>query len=188
MLLEVQGWTDFASDFTHVNQHGARTHDLPISVCAVLLAEACNVGLEPLVRPEMPALTRARLAWTSRAIFVPTRSRPPTPPRRRPRRAPDDQGFWVAGNWLRPTGFALLFPSARYTRARNPKYFGPGKGVTHINYSSAGSIGFFGFRRASHVARLDGHPGRQASSPTSSRKASAKRVAIRSSSPAVTHR
>jgi hypothetical protein len=31
-------------------------------VCAVLLAEACNVGLEPLVRPEFPALTRARLA------------------------------------------------------------------------------------------------------------------------------
>src|SRR5712691_11844145 len=30
-------------------------------VCAVLLAEACNVGLEPLFRPEIPALTRARL-------------------------------------------------------------------------------------------------------------------------------
>jgi len=33
------------------------------SLCAVLLAEACNVGLEPLVRPEIAALTRARLAW-----------------------------------------------------------------------------------------------------------------------------
>lgn len=27
----------------------------------------------------------------------------------------------------------------------NPKYFGRGKGVTYINYTSAGSIGFFGF-------------------------------------------
>ena len=60
LLLEVQTWTGFASDFTHVNEHGARADDLPISVCAVLLAEACNVGLEPLVRPEIPALTRAR--------------------------------------------------------------------------------------------------------------------------------
>ncbi len=63
LLLEVQAWTGFASDFTHVNEQGARADDLPISVCAVLLAEACNVGLEPLVRPDIQALTRARLAW-----------------------------------------------------------------------------------------------------------------------------
>jgi len=29
----------------------------------VLVAEACNIGLEPLVRLEVPALTPARLAW-----------------------------------------------------------------------------------------------------------------------------
>ncbi len=33
------------------------------SVCAVLLAEACNSGLEPLIRNENPALTRDRLTW-----------------------------------------------------------------------------------------------------------------------------
>jgi len=27
----------------------------------------------------------------------------------------------------------------------NPKYFGHGKGVTYINYTSVGNIGFFGF-------------------------------------------
>nr|WP_083782402.1 Tn3 family transposase [Nostoc punctiforme] len=37
--------------------------DLHISICAVLLAEACNIGLEPLIRPELPALTRGRLSW-----------------------------------------------------------------------------------------------------------------------------
>ena len=29
----------------------------------MLLAEACNVGLEPLVRRDMPALARGRLGW-----------------------------------------------------------------------------------------------------------------------------
>src|SRR5437899_2457792 len=29
--------------------------------------------------------------------------------------------------------------------AGNPRYFGRGKGVTYMNYTSAGSIGFFGF-------------------------------------------
>lgn len=37
--------------------------DLPISLCAVLLAEACNIGLEPVVRADIPALTRSRLSW-----------------------------------------------------------------------------------------------------------------------------
>jgi len=46
-----------------VNERGARADDLPISVCAALLAEARNLGLEPLVRSDVPALTRARLAW-----------------------------------------------------------------------------------------------------------------------------
>ncbi|MCP6760352.1 MAG: transposase [Fischerella sp. CENA71] len=32
------------------------------SICAVLLAEACNIGLEPLIRPDVPALTRGRLS------------------------------------------------------------------------------------------------------------------------------
>ena len=41
--------------------------DLPTSICAVLLAEACNIGLEPLVRPDVPALARGRLSWVPTA-------------------------------------------------------------------------------------------------------------------------
>jgi len=40
-----------------------RRVDLPISIRAVLLAEACNIGLEPLVRNDLPWLTRGRLSW-----------------------------------------------------------------------------------------------------------------------------
>jgi TnpA family transposase len=29
----------------------------------VLLAEACNFGIEPLIREDVPALTRSRLLW-----------------------------------------------------------------------------------------------------------------------------
>jgi len=29
----------------------------------VLIAQACNIGIEPLVQPDVPALTRARLLW-----------------------------------------------------------------------------------------------------------------------------
>ena len=145
LLLEVQAWTGFASDFTHVNEHGARADDLPISVCAVLLAEACNVGLEPLVRPEIPALTRARLAWIQqsyiRADTITTANN----------RLVDVHAALPltkalgGGELASADGIRFVVPVRSVHAGANPKYFGRGKGVTYINYTSAGSIGFFGF-------------------------------------------
>ena len=42
ILLEIAARTDFAVAFTHVSKRAARVTDLGVSVCAVLLAEACN--------------------------------------------------------------------------------------------------------------------------------------------------
>jgi hypothetical protein len=39
--------------------------DLPMSVCASLIAEACNTGPEPLIRNYVPALRRARSSWVN---------------------------------------------------------------------------------------------------------------------------
>jgi len=50
VLAEVAAWTRFPEEFTHVSEAGARVDDLGTSVCAVLVAEACNVGLDPLAR------------------------------------------------------------------------------------------------------------------------------------------
>ncbi len=36
--------------------------DGPVGVCAVWLSEACNVGIIPVVKPDVPALTRGRLS------------------------------------------------------------------------------------------------------------------------------
>lgn len=59
----MRAWTGFAGAFTHISEGDARVQDLTTSLCAVLLAEACNIGLEPLIRPDIPALTRGRLEW-----------------------------------------------------------------------------------------------------------------------------
>jgi hypothetical protein len=64
LLLEIHAKTGFAEEFDHVAEGGgARVNDLHKSVCAVLLAEACNVRLDPLVDPSDPALARGRLSW-----------------------------------------------------------------------------------------------------------------------------
>jgi hypothetical protein len=65
MLLEVDGWTEFTKDFSHASEGHACVEDLAISICALLIAEVCNLGYEPLVRPGIAALTRGRLSWVA---------------------------------------------------------------------------------------------------------------------------
>jgi TnpA family transposase len=145
LLLEVQAWTGFASDFTHVNEHGARADDLPISACAVLLAEAYNIGLEPLVRPEIPALTRARLAWIQQSYL---RADTLTAANARLVNMHASLPLTKAlggGELASADGLRFVVPVRSIHAAANPRYFGRGKGVTYLNYTSAGSIGFFGF-------------------------------------------
>jgi len=62
LLLEVDAWTGFLDAYVHVSGAEARMTDLPRSVAALLIAEACNVGLTPVSDPNTEALTRARLS------------------------------------------------------------------------------------------------------------------------------
>lgn len=62
LLLEINAHTGFAYEFTHASQAGARMDDLTVSICAVLLAEACNIGIDPFIRSNIPAQTRYRLS------------------------------------------------------------------------------------------------------------------------------
>lgn len=61
LLLEVAEFTGLADAFTHISGAVTSMEDFTTSVCGVLLSEACNVGLTPVVEPDHPALTRARL-------------------------------------------------------------------------------------------------------------------------------
>ena len=63
ILLEISTRTGFTDAFTHLTQATARADGLSTSLCAVLLAQACNTGPEPLIRYDVPALKRERLAW-----------------------------------------------------------------------------------------------------------------------------
>jgi hypothetical protein len=65
ILLEIAGRTGFTSKFTHVTERDSRAGDLATSLCAVLIAEACNIGMEPLIRNDVPALRRSRLSWVN---------------------------------------------------------------------------------------------------------------------------
>ena len=76
LLLEVHGWTGFLDEYTHVGERGPRMNGLAVSVAALLVAEACNVGLTGAPEGDygpLNPLARHRLA---RKIFHGQRGAP----------------------------------------------------------------------------------------------------------------
>ncbi|GAA2074548.1 Tn3 family transposase [Actinomadura alba] len=62
LLLEVHSWTGFLDAYVHLAEVSTRMHDLPRSLVALLISEACNVGLTPVIKDGDEALTRGRLS------------------------------------------------------------------------------------------------------------------------------
>ena len=142
VLLEVLAWTNFASEFRHVSEADARVGDLDLSLCAVLLAEACNIGLEPLVRPDVPALTRGRLSWVQQNYI---RAETITKANARlvdyQAQIPLAQA-WGGGEVASADGLRFVVPVRTLNAGPNPKYFNTGRGVTYYNFTSDQFTGF----------------------------------------------
>jgi len=144
VLLEIQARTNFAGAFTHVSEGAARVADLAISICAVSLAEACNIGLEPLTRPDIPALARGRLAWVQQnyiraetliranALLVDAQAKVPL------------VRAWGGGEVASADGLRFVVPVRTVNSGPNSKYFGAGRGITYYNFTSDQFTGFHG--------------------------------------------
>ena len=142
--LEVNKWTGFASEFTHISEGNARVEDLSLSICAVLLAEACNISLEPLVRSDVPALTKGRLLWVQQnyirqetltranALLVEAQTRIPL------------AQLWGGGEVASADGLRFTVPVRTLNAGPNRKYFGAGRGITYYNFTSDQFTGFHG--------------------------------------------
>lgn len=144
LLLEIHAHTGFAREFSHISETSARVTDLPISICAVLLAEACNIGLEPLIKNNIPALTRHRLSWvkqnylrTETLVLANTR-------------LVDYQSTlalakkWGGGEVASADGMRFIAPVRTINAGPNKKYFGANKGITWYNFVSDQYSGFHG--------------------------------------------
>ena len=127
-----------------MSERGTRVADSSISLCAMLLAEACNIGPEPLVRQEVPALRRDRLAWVSQhylrdttlinanALLVAAQNDIPL------------VQAWGGGDVASADGLRFVVPVRSVHAGPNPKYFGIGRGVTYYNLMSDQFTGLHG--------------------------------------------
>ena len=136
ILLEIAARTSCVDAFSHLTERTARAADLTISLCAVLLAEACNTGPEPFVRHDTPALRRDRLLWVDQnyvrdetlmaanAVLVAAQSRVAL------------ARTWGGGDVASADGMRFVVPVRTIHAAPNPKYFNRGRGVTWYNLLS----------------------------------------------------
>ena len=144
VLLEMHSRTGFADEFTHLSEAGTRIQDLPLSVCAVLLAEACNIGLEPLVKADNPALSRDRLSWVQQNYLrADTISRANARLVEAQSRIPLAQ-VWGGGEVASADGLRVVVPVRTVNAGPNGKYFNVGKGITYYNFTSNQFSGLHG--------------------------------------------
>jgi TnpA family transposase len=136
VLLEIAARTGFHDAFTHLGERDAKVDGFTTSLCAVLVAEACNIGLEPLLQPEDPALRRARLSWVAQnfvrdetiaaanARLVAAQNMLPI------------ARLWGDGEIASADGVRFVVPSRAVHAGPNPRYFGIGRGITYYNLMS----------------------------------------------------
>jgi TnpA family transposase len=133
LLLEVHAWTGFLDAYTHIGKLGPRMDDLPVSVAALLVAEACNVGLTPVIGPGVPALTRGRLSHVDQNYL-----RADTHSAANARLVEAQAGVPVAQLWggglvASVDGLRFIVPVQTINAAPSPRYFGLRRGVTWLN-------------------------------------------------------
>ncbi|HYO84570.1 MAG TPA: Tn3 family transposase, partial [Bryobacteraceae bacterium] len=136
ILLEIAARTDFTSKFTHVSERESRATDMLTSLCAVLVSEACNIGLEPLVRNDVAALRRARLSWVNQSFIRNETLTDANACLVAAQNAIPLVHQWGGGEVASADGLRFVVPVRTLHAGPNPKYFGFERGVTYYNLVS----------------------------------------------------
>lgn len=144
LVLEIHAQTGFADEFTHVSESNARASDLPVSVCAVLLSEACNIGLEPLIKQNVPALTDHRLNWVQQNYIREETLRCANTRLVNHQSSIPLANIWGGGEVASADGLRFVTPVRNLNSGYNKKYFGSNKGITWYNFISDQYSGFHG--------------------------------------------
>lgn len=136
VLLEVAAHTGFPSIFTDPGEQGAKVDGFTTSLCAVLVAEACNIGLEPLLQPEEPALARGRLSWVAQNFVRDETIAAANARLVAAQNALPIARLWGDGEIASADGVRFVVPSRTIHAGPNPRYFGIGRGITYYNLMS----------------------------------------------------
>ncbi len=136
LALEINARVGFAHEMIEGSVFAANAPDLELSIVAVLVAEACNIGLSAVADERHQALRLARLTWTKKhyvqadtitranALLVDYHARLPITRR------------WGGGEVATADGLRFVVPVKTIHAGANPKYFGVGRGITYYTLVS----------------------------------------------------
>lgn len=153
LILEVMSWhPEFGAAFTSVTGSRARLADLHVSVAALLTAHSLNVGLSPVIDPDIAALTRGRLGHVDQHYLRPDTYSKANAVFIQAQRSIDLAKAWGGGLVAAVDGVRFVVPVRSIDARANPKYFARKKGVTWLNMINDQRVGLAG-RVVSGAAR-----------------------------------
>lgn len=144
ILLEVFARTGMAGTFTHLTDQRARVDNFETSLAAALIAEGCNIGFDPMIRPEIPALRRDRLSWINQNFIRDETLREANARLVAAHDALPIARVWGTGDVASADGVRFVVRGDPIHAGYNPKYFGRKRGVTWYNLVSDQSTGLGG--------------------------------------------
>ncbi|MCY1649300.1 Tn3 family transposase [Streptomyces sp. NPDC048212] len=133
LLFEVDSWTSFLDAFVHLGDGRTRMEDIKTSLVALLVAEACNIGLTPVADPNEEALTRARLVHVDQyylradtiaaanALLIEAQGKVPI------------VSQWGEGLLASVDGLRFVVPKRTIHAGPSPKYYHFKRGITWLN-------------------------------------------------------
>ncbi|MFC7884762.1 Tn3 family transposase [Streptomyces sp. NPDC057376] len=133
LLFEVDAWTGFLDTFVHLGDGRTRMENLKTSLVALLVAEACNIGLTPVIDAADEALTRARLVHVDQyylradtiaaanAKLIAAQARVPI------------VSHWGDGLLASVDGLRFVVPKRTINAGPSPKYYHFKRGITWLN-------------------------------------------------------
>lgn len=146
LLLESNQNLGFTDSFRHLTESDTRMEDFHITMNAILLSEAYNIGLSPVTKGNTPSLTKDRLVWAKHNYL-------------RPETIAEANNIVVAahsqllltqyfgnGDIAYVDGLCLSVAVQSLHAGANSRYFGPRgeKGITYYNFVSDQYSGFHG--------------------------------------------
>ena len=134
LLIEVDGWTRFTDHFEHAGGSQPRTTALLTHLYASILAQACNFGMKKMA--EISALTYDQLAWcTNWYIREETLGAAINTLVNFQYNQPLSH-LWGGGTMSSSDGQRFPVPVKARNATANPRYFGYGRGLTFMSWTS----------------------------------------------------
>ena len=134
LLIEVDGWTRFSKELVHVSGSEKRPPELAVNLYALLVSQACNLGIVRMA--EISTLSLNKMLWTHTWYCREETLRKATDCLVNYQYQQPLAKIWGGGTLSSSDGQRFPVSVKSVTATALPKYFGYGRGITFYTWTS----------------------------------------------------